>query len=336
MQFQDYYETLGVKRDASQEEIKKAYRRLSKQYHPDRNKDPGAEDTFKKIGEAYQVLGDADKRKQYDGLGAGWHQGQDFRPPPGWQGVHFDFDSAFGGARGPAGQPAGFSDFFEMLFGQSMPGGGGARQRGRGRSPYEAGNPFGPGGAPRGREGEDREAELVISLHDAYHGATRTVNLTHTQTRVDGGRAQEQKTYEVKIPPGTTSGTKIRLKGQGTPGLGGGKPGDLFLKVKIAPHPQFEVQGHNLHAVLPITPWEAALGAKVPFATLDGEVKVAVPPGTSSGKKLRLKGKGLPMKGGERGDIQIELKIVVPDAVEGRVKELFEELAKASSFNPRR
>jgi curved DNA-binding protein len=325
MKYQDYYETLGVPRDASAGEIKKAYRRLSKQFHPDRNKEKGAEDQFKKVGEAYQVIGDPEKRKKYDQIGRGFHQGQDFTPPQGWQGVPFDFEGAFARESGPM---SGFSDFFETLFGAQ-----GARGRAGARTGPRP-NPYAPE-AQREKVGADRETDVTITLEEAYIGATRTVHLTTTSTSLDGGRSQEKKTLDVKIPPGTTSGTRIRLKGQGAPGVFGGAHGDLFLKVTIAPHPRFTVVDHDLSGVLNIAPHEAALGAKVPFQTLDGEVTLTVPPGSQSGRKLRLREKGLPKKNGERGVLNVELKVVVPTVLTDDERKLYEMLRDKSTFDPR-
>jgi curved DNA-binding protein len=322
VQFQDYYGILGVDRSASQDEIKKAYRNLSKQYHPDRNKDDGAEEKFKQVGEAYQVLGDAEARRKYDAIGSGYRQGDPFRPggggpSPGWQGVDFNFNGGgFGGQSGPV---SGFSDFFEMLFGQ-QPGGGGG---------------FHAGGAPRGRHGEDREAEITITLENSFHGGSRQITLQTTTTRSDGGRETGRKQYDVKIPPGITTGKKIRLKGQGQPGLGGGKPGDLLLKVTIAPHPHFEVEGSDLKGVLKVAPWEAALGAKVDCRTLDGSVTLTIPKGTQSGQKLRLKGKGLPKGKGHSGDLHVEVRIVTPPASNSELEQLYKDLAAKSKFDPR-
>lgn len=325
MEFRDYYETLGVARDASPDEIKKAYRSLSKKYHPDRNKTKDAEENFKKVNEAYEVLKDPEKRRRYDQVGRGFSAGDDFRPPPGWQNVEFNFD--FGG-RGSSG-PMGFSDFFESLFGSASPGGFGGDVRTRTRDPFA-------GARQRARRGRTAEAEITISLEDAYHGATRQVTLQQQEHGPDGGRRTTQRTFSVKIPAGTTTGTKIRLAGQGSPGIGGGPPGDLLLKVNIAEHPVFDVEGYNLRARLPVTPWEAALGAKVGFQTLDGEVTLTLPAGSQSGRKLRLKGKGLPRKGGgERGDLELEVSIRVPKELSDEERALFERLQEVSRFNPR-
>ncbi len=329
MQFQDYYETLGVTRDASQDQIKKAYRTLSKKFHPDRNKTADAEANFKKVNEAYEVLKDPEKRRRYDQVGSGMHAGDDFRPPPGWQNVEFNF----GGGGGRAGGPVGFSDFFETLFGGAGgvggAGGFGGDVRTRSRDPFASAR-------PRPRRGRTSEAEITIALEDAYHGGTRQVTLQQVEQGPDGGRRTTQRTFSVKIPPGTTTGTKIRLAGQGSPGIGGGAAGDLLLKVAIAEHPVFDVDGHNLRAVLPVTPWEAALGAKVSFQTLDGEVKLTLPPGSQSGRKLRLKGKGLPRKSdADRGDLELEISIRVPKELSDDERQLFERLQAVSRFNAR-
>jgi curved DNA-binding protein len=334
MQFQDYYETLGVEKTASQDEIKKAYRKLSKQFHPDINKDKGAEDRFKLIGEAYEVLKDPDKRKKYDQIGTGFRGGEDFRPPQGWGGVEFNFGG--GGDFGAGGVPSGFSDFFDTFFGRA---GRGAQQtRRRGGPVYEGRSPFAQDyefeRAPV--EGKSHEVEITIPLEDAYHGTTKSISLESEVRGPDGGRRRETKNYQVKIPAGTTDGMKIRLAGQGSPSPGGGAAGDLFLKVHLAPHPRFTVVGHDVQAVVNVSPWEAALGGKIDFATLDGEVKLTIPAGAQSGQKLRLKGKGLPMKGGERGALNVELRIVVPKELSAKERGLFEELAKGSTFDPRK
>lgn len=312
VKFKDYYEILGVPRTATQEEIQRAYRKLARKYHPDVNKEPGAEERFKEINEAYEVLKDPEKRKRYDQLGANWKAGQDFTPPPGWD-VHFDFgpetgkgfeDVIFGfGGRGGSG---GFSDFFEMLFGK-------ARQAG-GRT----------SGFTWVRDGADQEAIIRISLEDAYYGAQKVVTLP-----------QGQKTYEVKIPAGILPGQKIRLAGQGEPGIGGGRSGDLYLKVEIEPHPVYRLEGRDLYMNLPVTPWEAALGGNVTVDTIGGTVTIRIPPGTQSGQKLRLRGKGMPNPKGSSGDLYAVVQIMVPKSLSDEERELFEKLREISRFNPR-
>jgi curved DNA-binding protein len=329
VKFQDYYAILGVAREASREEIQRAYRKLARKHHPDVDKTPGATQRFAQLAEAYEVLKDEKKRQRYDTLGARWKDGEEVPPPSGWRESHFEpgadrgtfegFD--FGGANG-------FSSFFEAFFG----GAGG-----------DVGDPFARGSAARGASGARRrsaraggsiEARLEIDLEDAYAGATRTITL---QSDGSDGPGERARTYDVKIPPGTTHGTTIRLRGQGGAGLGGGPPGDLLLHIEIRPHPRFTVQDHDLSTLLPVSPWEAALGAKIGIRTLDGgEVVLAVPPGSSSGKKLRMRRMGLPLGPAERGDLIVELRIVVPESLTDAERKAFEELARASKFEPRK
>ena len=331
--FHDYYQVLGVQRTATADEIQRAYRDLARKYHPDMNKEKGAEERFKEIGEAYEVLKDADKRKRYDTLGANWKHGQDFQPPPGWGGgggrpgnVRVDFGENGG---------ADFSDFFESLFGGS-----------RGRSGFGGSDPFaeamrGGGGGrsarharSRSRQGQSHEAEITIPLRDAFSGGTRQITLTSA----DEEGNQSQKSYDVRIPPGVTDGSVIRLGGQGGPGIGGGDAGDLLLTIRIAPDPRFRIDPttkHDLLTTLPIAPWEAALGAKVHVETLSGEITVTIPPGSQSGQKLRIRGKGLPKKSGDPGDLFAELKIVVPRTLSTDERVLYERLRDGSNFDPR-
>lgn len=322
VKFKDYYETLGVSRTAGADEIRKAYRKLAQRFHPDVNKDPSAEARFKEINEAYEVLGDADKRKKYDSLGANWRGGQDFTPPPGWENVHFEFHGAPGAGFDFENLGGGFSDFFEMLFG-----GGG----------------FGPGASARGgrgmswaEDGQDQETEITISLEDAYHGAQKQIALESRQADEQGRVRRRVRNYDVRIPAGTTDGARIRLAGQGTPGRGGGEAGDLYLRVHVAPHPVFRVDEHDLHVDLPLAPWEAALGAKVNVPTMAGTASLSIPPRTQSGQHLRLRGKGLPRREGRGpGDLLVTVRIVVPEKLSARERELFEQLARESNFKPR-
>jgi len=325
MKFQDYYQTLGVSQSASQQDIQRAYRSLARKYHPDVNKSKDAEEKFKQIGEAYEVLKDAKKRQRYDTLGADWKAGQDFTPPPGFENVRFEFGGRPGqGDRGggfsfrPGGQ---FSDFFETFFSQGGQGGKGGDTSGQMFDDLLSEMGAGPRGRRSRRAGHaaPQEAAISIPLEAAYLGAVQ-------QVTVQG--PQGNRTLDVKIPPGTANGTKIRLKGQGANGA------DLILKVGIARHRRFEIDGHDLAVELKISPWEAALGAKVTVKTLDGPVTLTVPPGTSSGSRLRLRGKGLPTKSG-RGDMFARTRIVVPDKMNEKEKELFEQLAKESEFTPR-
>ena len=316
--FRDYYETLGVDRGASDEEIRRAYRKLARENHPDVNKDPGAEDRFKQISEAYEVLRDPEKRKAYDRFGENWKAGQnvsddDFRaygsggdgaPQGGFRDVQVDF-----------GDGAEFSDFFESFFGGGG-GGFGGRTRGRRTRP-------GGGFGDFATRGGDQEAELELSLAEAFRGGKKKISLA------DG------RDYEVTIPRGVRDGQRIRLAGEGEAGSGGGPSGDLFLRVRIRPDRRFRREGDDLYVDLPVTPWEAALGASVDVPTLEGPRQVKVPPGSSSGRRLRLRGQGWPRSGGARGDLYAVVKIEVPKRLSPEERELFERLAEVSSFNPR-
>jgi curved DNA-binding protein len=334
VKFRDYYEVLGVSRNASEDEIKKAYRKLARKHHPDVNPgDKTAEGKFKELNEAYEVLSDPEKRKRYDQLGANWKAGADFTPPPGWEGARVDFGDLgdlFGGGRGPSG----FSDFFESLFGDAR----------------RAGARAGPGFAMRGN---DVEAEITLSLEEAHRGTTRSLTLQTTERCFDcggsgskdgklcptcrgAGVVRRPKTLDVNIPAGARDGSVIRLARQGEPGTGNAPAGDLFLRVTIQPHRFFTVvNGDDVQIDLPVAPWEAALGAKVSVPTLDGPVEMTIPAGTQGGQKLRLRGQGLNRRGGGRGNQYVRLKIVNPEKMTNREKELFERLAAESRFNPR-
>lgn len=321
VKFRDYYEVLGVSRTASQEEIQRAYRKLARKYHPDVNKDPGAEEKFKEINEAYEVLKDPEKRAKYDQLGSHWRAGQDFRPPPGWE-AHFDFGGGPGQQEFFWSGSGDFSDFFEMLFGgQTF-----RRAQAAGRS---------RAGATWRQPGADRHATLRISLEDAFCGATRSITLQGMSTAIDGSVRPEVKNLEVKIPRGILPGQKIRLAGQGFEGVGGGPSGDLYLEVEIEPHPVYRLEGRDLFMDLPVSPWEAALGAEVSVKTLGGAFSLKIPAGSQSGQKLRLRGKGMPNPKGGAGDLYAVLKIVVPKKLTREEKVLFEKLMETSTFDPR-
>jgi DnaJ-class molecular chaperone len=323
VKFRDYYETLGVNRTATEAEIKKSYRKLARKYHPDFNPDnKQAEEKFKQVQEAYEVLSAADKRQKYDQLGANWKSGSEFTPPPNWQGFppgagQFDFEDVFGraGGGGPRGGPAGghagsFSDFFEMLFGRGGPHGGMGGMGGGG---------FDTGRAGTARPG-DAEAELSLPLEDMHRGTTRRLSVQ---------MGKQHKSLEVRIPPGARDDSRIRVPG------GGPNGGDLYVRLKQEPDPRFQVKGDDTEVEIPITPWEAALGGTVQVPTLDGSSDIRLPAGVSSGQRLRLKGQGLNLRGGGRGDHFVRLKIVVPKPLSEAEKKLFQELAKASAFNPR-
>jgi curved DNA-binding protein len=307
--FQDYYETLEVPRSASAEDIRRAYRRLARKYHPDVNKEPSAEDRFKQISEAYEVLRDDEKRARYDQLGANWKAGQDVSGASGF-GEGFGSGDGFGDVRVEFGS-GDFSDFFEGLFGQ----------RGRGRTTGTTGLGGFDGFSMRGG---DQEAVLELTLEEAAAGGKRRISL------VDG------RDFEVEIPRGVRDGQRIRLAGQGGAGPGGGPSGDLFLRVRVKPHPRFRVEGRDLYVDLPVAPWEAALGAEVPVPTLAGSLRLKVPHGSSSGRRLRLRGQGLPSADGSAGDLYAVLAVHVPKRLTKKECELFEELASVSHFDPRK
>ena len=313
MEFKDYYKVMGVERDATQDEIKRAYRRLARKYHPDVSKASDAEERFKEVGEAYAVLKDPEKRTAYDQLGAGWKTGQEFRPPPNWdQGFEFH-----GG--GPAGAgPEEFSDFFETLFGRGDFRGGFTRADHR---PFTA-------------RGEDTYAKIVVDLQDSYLGATRSVTLKHTEIGDDGRPTVRHRTLSVKIPKGVRPGQHIRLAKQGSAGVGGGDSGDLFLEIAFRPHPRFSVEGKDVYLNLRVAPWEAELGASVKAPTPTGDVDLTIPPHSKAGRKLRLKGRGLPGK--DPGDFYAVLQIALPRAETDKQKAAYREFAGSFDFDPRR
>jgi curved DNA-binding protein len=313
MEYRDYYKLLGVARSASADEVKRAYRKLARKYHPDVSKEKNAEARFKEVQEAYEVLKDPQKRAAYDQLGNEFQSGQQFRPPPGW-GSNFEFRTGRGGRRA-AGDP-GFSDFFSSLFGAETPFGD-----------------FDTGGAGFRSRGEDRRARLEVALEEAYQGGNRELTLQHPEVTADGHVALKDRTLRVQIPAGITHGQVIRLGGQGTAGAGGGRSGDLLLEVAIAPHRLYRVEGRDVTLALPVAPWEAALGATVSTPTLGGAVELRIPPGARAGQKLRLRGRGLP--GDPPGDQYVEIRIVLPPADTPRARELYEALARELPFDPR-
>lgn len=308
--FQDYYEALEVPRTASAEEIRSAYRKLARKYHPDVNKEPGAEDRFKQISEAYEVLRDEEKRARYDQLGANWKTGQDVSGASGF-GEGFRTGDGFGDVRVDFGS-GDFSDFFEGFFGSR-----GARRGARGATGRAGFDGF-------SMRGGDQEAVLELTLEEAATGGKRRISLG------DG------RDFEVEIPRGVRDGQRIRLAGQGSDGAGGGPSGDLYLRVRIKSHPRFRVEGRDLYVDLPIAPWEAALGAEVPVPTLSGSVTLKVPAGSSTGRRLRLRGQGLPSPDGSAGDLYAVLAVHVPKRLTKKERELFEQLAEVSKFDPRK
>jgi curved DNA-binding protein len=314
VQFRDYYETLGVSKTASDDEIKSAFRKLARKFHPDvaKPRDKAtAEEKFKQINEAYEVLSDPEKRQKYDQLGANWNQSGSGQPPPGWRpqpgggfqpygddsGVEFEF----GGT--------GFSDFFEAFFGG-----------GRGQSAFGGSGGFGrrPGSAERG---SDVEADIMVTLEEALHGSTRQVSLRR-------GGSDKVETYQVKIPRGVHEGQRIRLAGQGEAGAGGGKSGDLFLRVRLARHPDFSVEGSDLIHEVKIEPWKAALGGQLEVPTLEGTVRLKIPPGTQGGQRFRIRERGLPSAAGKRGNLYVIPQIEIPKKLAEREREIWKQLAE--------
>jgi curved DNA-binding protein len=314
MEFKDYYQVMGVARDATQDEIKRAYRQLARKHHPDVSKASDAEERFKELGEANEVLKDPEKRAAYDRLGANWKKGQDFQPPPDW---NTDFES---NSPGFGGQDTGEqSDFFESLFRRGF-----ARQQAHaaGAQGYHA-------------QGQDSHAKIQISLEEAYHGGARRVTLQMPQVDADGHVVLREHPIEFTIPRGVRAGQRIRLAGQGGPGMGEGKRGDLYLEVEFLPHKHYRVDKHDVYLDLPVAPWEAALGAVIEVPTPSGTVDLTVPAGSAEGRKLRLKGRGIPGK--TPGDFYFVLKIAVPPADSDAEKTLYRNMAQAfASFNPRR
>jgi curved DNA-binding protein len=312
MRYKDYYKVMGVDRDATQDEIKRSYRKLARKYHPDVSKEPDAEERFKEVGEAYEVLKDPEKRSAYDQLGADWKAGQDFRPPPDWD-EGFEFHGGdFTGADAEQ-----FSDFFDSLFGRDAAGGGFRRHTGR---TFHA-------------RGEDSHAKISIDLEDAYKGTMRTFTLQHTEVGPDGRPAVKSRTLNVRIPKGVQQGQHIRLAGQGSPGIGQGEAGDLYLEVEFKPHRYYRVEGKDVFVDLPVAPWEAALGATIKVKMPSGSVDLKIPANSANGRKLRLKGRGIPAK--QPGDLYVVLNVALPKADTEAAKEAYKEFERSMDFNPR-
>jgi curved DNA-binding protein len=316
MKFKDYYQTLELKKDATQDEIKRAYRKLARKLHPDVNKSHDAEEKFKELGEAYEVLQDPEKRAAYDKFGSNWQAGQDFEPPPNWD-AGFEF-SGGGFTQSDASQ---FSDFFESLFGKSS-----ASSHSRG------------GGHPHGgfqTRGQDVHAKIVINLEDSYRGSQQTITLSRPVVDEHGHVRTTPHSISLSIPKGIMEGQQIRLEGQGSQGMGQGKNGDLFLEIAFNPHRIFTIDKRDIHLLLPVTPWEAALGATITLPTLGGSVDLKIPPGSQAGKKLRLKGRGL-SSAAHAGHQYITLTIVTPEATTDEQKKCYEQMARLMPMNPRR
>ena len=311
MEYKDYYDILGVSRQATQEEIKRGYRKLARKYHPDVSKEADADTRFQELGEAYEVLQDPEKRAAYDKFGKDWKNGQDFEPPPNWD-AGFEFSGS-----GYTGEAAGgaHSDFFENLFGRSQYGGR------TGQSAFRM-------------QGEDQHAKIVINLRDAYDGSKQTITLSKAAVNEQGRVTTTPHTLHVTIPKGITEGQRIRLEGQGMPGMGGGPNGDLYLEIAFAPDPMFHAEKRDIYLTLPVAPWEAALGATLTVPTLGGNVQLTIPAGSQGGRKLRLKGRGL-STASRKGDQYVELRIVLPEAKTEEQKALYKKMAEVMPIDPR-
>ncbi|AHE98412.1 DnaJ C-terminal domain-containing protein [Thioalkalivibrio paradoxus] len=313
MEFKDYYKILGVARDATVSDIKKAYRKLARKYHPDVSKETDAEARMQEVNEAYAVLSDPEKRAAYDQLGRGYQPGEEFRPPPDW-----DAGFEFSGRGFSPSEEAAFSDFFSELFGHMGAGRGGFHTE---RGSFRA-------------RGEDHHAKVLLDLEDAFTGATRQISLRVPKLDAQGRVALDTRTLNLRIPKGVHEGQIIRLAGQGAPGIGGGPTGDLLLEVHFRPHPRIRAVGKDLHLVLPVAPWEAALGAVIPVDLPGGEVKVRIPAGAQSGRQLRVRGKGIPAT--PPGDLLLELQVVLPPADSPAAQRIYQTMARDLAFDPRR
>jgi len=310
MEFKEYYKTLGVEPTASADDIKKAYRKLARKYHPDVSKEADASSRMAEVNEAYAVLSDPEKRAAFDKLAQRRSSGEDFAPPPGW-----DAGFGFGDAGSPVGDDGDYSDFFNTLFGRAAR----ARQS---------------GGARAQMRGTDQHAKISINLADAYHGATRSLALRETRLDESSNVVNAERVLEVRIPRGVKAGQSIRLRGQGSPGFNGGTAGDLYMEVEFEPDARYRVEGRDVTQSVPVAPWEAALGATIEVPTPAGRVEVKVPDGSNNGRKLRLKGRGIP--GEPPGDLYLELELATPPAKDDKAREVYQTMAREfSSFNPR-
>jgi curved DNA-binding protein len=315
MEFKDYYKVLGVERTASDDDIKKAFRRLARKHHPDISKAADASARMQELNEAHEVLRDKEKRAAYDRVGQGAQGGQPFHPPPGW-----DSGFEFSGGPGEFGDAADHSAFFEALFGAARRGGARARP---GRGFHEG----------RAQRGQDHHAKIVVPLEDAFHGATRELTLHSPEMDAAGHVALHERTLQVAIPKGIRAGQQIRLAGQGSPGLGEGPRGDLYLEVEFAPHARWRVDGRDLYFTLRVAPWEAALGAAVSVPTPEGSVEMNMPAGSQTGRKLRLRGRGIP--GSTPGDLYVMLEVVLPPASDEKSRAAYRQMARDLAFDPR-
>ena len=306
MQYKDYYKIMGLSRTSTQDEVKRAYRKLARKYHPDVSKEKDAEAKFKELGEAYEVLKDPQKRAAYDKLGTNWKAGEEFRPPPNWD-EGFEFKGG--------GDAGAFSDFFEQLFGRA-----GFRPSAQGQRGFD-------------QRGQDSHAKIYIDLEDSIQGATRNISLSTPGMDAQGYIQVKHRNLNIKIPKGIKPGQHIRLSGQGDPGSGGGKAGDLLLEIAFNSHPLYRVSGTDIYLDLPVTPWEAALGAKIKVPTPEGNIDLKIPPNSRQGTKLRLKGRGLPAK--TPGDFFVVLQIALPPANTEHAKVIYQKMQQELDFNPR-
>lgn len=320
MEFKDYYKILGVDKNASVDDVKKAYRKLARKYHPDISKEADAEKHMREINEAKEVLGDVEKRAAYDQLGKRYQSGQDFQPPPDWN-KNWDAGFEYTGSGFSGAENADFSDFFANFFGQAGGGAQGFRQRGFQQQDFQ-------------QRGEDRHAKILIDLADAYNGAIQTITLQSPELDQQGRVAIKEHSLKVQIPKGVKEGQHIRLSGKGSPGSGGGPAGDLYLEIHFKSDARYRVEGRDVYQTLPVTPWEAALGASIEAPTPSGPVKLTIPPASQTGRKLRLKGRGIP--GVEAGDLYIVLEVVLPPADSPNARAIYEQMSRELDFNPRR
>lgn len=323
MEYKDYYKILGVERGADADAIKQAYRRLARKFHPDVSKEPNAEEQFKNVQEAYEVLKDAEKRAAYDALGSNWKAGQDFRPPPGWESDP-RFHRGGGQQQFSEEDMQDFGDFFSNIFG------GGGRGGFEGRGGFS-----GRGSREFSQRGADQHAKILVTLDEAFRGGTRTIQLQMPEVDMEGRIQNKLRTLKVIIPAGAAQGQQLRLAGQGGPGIGGAPNGDLYLEIDIQNHPLFSLQGRDIYLTLPVTPWEAALGAEIKIPTLAGPVGLKLNPDSQSGQKLRLKGRGMPGKPAA-GDQYAVLQIQTPAPHSDDQKRIYKEMADAMPFNPRK
>jgi curved DNA-binding protein len=333
MKYRDYYEILGLPREATQDGIRRAYRKLARKYHPHVSRQADAEERFKELGEAYTVLKDTEKRAAYDRMGSQWHEGQDFQPPPQW-----DENFEFNGKENRGRANADFSDFFEAMFGSEHASGQGRQGNGKASQADHAGQTASDledaySGAQCPMPGQDHHAKITIDLEDAYRGAQRAISLETPVLDAQGRVSLHSRTLNVSIPKGTRNGQHLRLSGQGGAGFGQGRAGDLYLEIRLRDHPHFRVNGCDVSLDMPVAPWEAALGASVMVPLPDGAVEMTIPPDSVGGRRLRLKGMGIP--GNPPGDVYVTLNIALPPADSDSARATWDRMRQAFDFDPR-